>query len=71
MRLKILIVSTIMLVLFFANCKTNLKTGEGKMEKNKEIALGVSKSIMSGDWDKVNQLLDDNFVYIATSPYKK
>ncbi|OHD14920.1 MAG: hypothetical protein A2086_02440 [Spirochaetes bacterium GWD1_27_9] len=65
MNLKILIFSTIILILTFTGCKTNLKTGEDKMEKNKEIALGVSKSIMSGDWDKVNQLLDDNFTYIG------
>jgi hypothetical protein len=29
----------------------------------KELALGVSKAIMNGEWDKVDALLDDNFTY--------
>jgi predicted ester cyclase len=52
----------------FAQSKTNLKTKKGnKMEttQNKEIALNLSKSIMTGQWDKVNELLDDNFQYIG------
>ncbi|NVO03924.1 MAG: ester cyclase [Bacteroidetes bacterium] len=32
---------------------------------NKEIALGLSKAIMTGQWDKVEALLDDNFQYIG------
>lgn len=29
----------------------------------KEIALGVSKAIMNGEWEKVDELLDDSFIY--------
>jgi predicted ester cyclase len=38
-----------------------------KMEKsaNKEITLGLSKAIMTGEWDKVDTLLDENFQYIG------
>ncbi|HQZ99702.1 MAG TPA: hypothetical protein PLJ62_05870, partial [Thermoflexales bacterium] len=35
------------------------------MENKKEIALGLSRAIMKGEWDKVNELLDDKFVYIG------
>ena len=33
------------------------------MDQNKEIALNVSRAIMSGDWDKVDELLSDDFQY--------
>ena len=33
------------------------------LERNKEIALSVSRSIMNGDWEKVGELLDDDFTY--------
>ncbi len=36
-----------------------------KLEKNKEIALGLSKAIMNGNWDKVNELISDDFTYEA------
>ena len=52
----------------FAQSKTNLKTQKGnKMEttQNKETALNLSRAIMTGQWDKVNELLDDNFQYIG------
>lgn len=35
------------------------------MEQNKEIVLGVSRAIMNGEWDKVDMLLADDFVYIG------
>ncbi len=40
---------------------------EVKMETthNKETALNVSKAIMTGQWNKVNELLDDSFQYIG------
>ncbi len=31
------------------------------MEQNKEIALNVSRAIMNGEWDKVENLLADDF----------
>jgi len=36
-----------------------------KNDETKEIALNLSKAIMNGQWDKVDALLDDNFVYIG------
>ncbi|MGK5094318.1 ester cyclase [Deltaproteobacteria bacterium TL4] len=33
------------------------------LEQNKEIALEVSKSIMNGDWDKLDSFLATEFVY--------
>lgn len=36
-----------------------------QLEKNKEICLGVSKAIMTGDWEKVDALLSDDFQYIG------
>jgi len=35
------------------------------LETNKEIALNLSKAIMNGQWDNVNELLDDGFQYIG------
>ncbi len=35
------------------------------LEQNKKIALGVSQAIMNGDWEKVDELLDDNFIYVG------
>ncbi|MCP4139806.1 MAG: ester cyclase [Chloroflexi bacterium] len=35
------------------------------LEEKKEIALGVSKAIMNGEWEKVDELLDDDFTYIG------
>lgn len=34
-------------------------------EQNKKIALDVSRAIMNGEWDKVDALLADDFVYIG------
>ena len=36
-----------------------------QLEKNKEIALALSTSIMNGKWDKVAELLSDDFCYIG------
>jgi predicted ester cyclase len=36
-----------------------------EQSQNKEIALGLSKAIMTGQWENVNTLLDDNFSYIG------
>lgn len=33
------------------------------MEQNKEIALSVSKSILNGEWEKLNGLLAEEFTY--------
>lgn len=36
-----------------------------QLAKNKEIALELSTSIMSGKWDRVSELLSDDFSYIG------
>jgi predicted ester cyclase len=35
------------------------------MEDKKEIALNLSRAIMNGEWDKVENLLADDFQYIG------
>lgn len=35
------------------------------LEQKKETALGVSRAIMNGEWDKVDELLADDFTYIG------
>lgn len=35
------------------------------LQEKKEIALGVSKAIMNGEWEKVDELLDDSFTYVG------
>ncbi|MEW6563411.1 MAG: ester cyclase [Pseudomonadota bacterium] len=39
--------------------------GWGMSEQNKQVALDVSRAIMNGEWDKVDALLSDDFVYIG------
>jgi predicted ester cyclase len=34
-------------------------------EANKEVALNLSRAIMTGQWDQVDALLADNFAYIG------
>jgi len=36
-----------------------------ELEQNKEIALDVSKAIMNGEWEKVDNLLADDFTYVG------
>ena len=36
-----------------------------QLKVNKEVALNLSKAIMSGDWEKVNSLISDDFKYEA------
>jgi predicted ester cyclase len=33
------------------------------LENNKEVALSLSKAIMNGQWEEVNTILSDDFVY--------
>ncbi|MBT3323259.1 MAG: SnoaL-like domain-containing protein [Anaerolineae bacterium] len=35
------------------------------LEEKKGTALGVSKAIMNGEWEKVDELLDDSFTYVG------
>ena len=35
------------------------------LEEKKEIALGLSKAIMTGNWSKVDELIADEFTYKA------
>ncbi|MBU0553626.1 ester cyclase [Myxococcota bacterium] len=36
-----------------------------KHNNDTTIALGVSRAIMAGDWERVDALLDDDFVYVG------
>lgn len=36
-----------------------------ELESNKEIALGLSKAIMGGNWQEVDNLIADDFTYIG------
>lgn len=74
---KAVITLLIVLIIFVSGCsstkemnnsnfKTTKTNEEGvKMTEKKEITLKLSTSIMKGDWNKVEELLDDNFVYIG------
>ena len=35
------------------------------LEENKETALNLSRAIMNGDWDTVDESLDDEFTYVG------
>jgi len=47
------------------NIKKEYQMKNDLLEKNKEVCLGVSKAISSGDWEKVDELLADDFTYIG------
>ena len=52
------------LAIGFTACDKSKKNSEN-LEKNKKIAIGLSKAIMNAQWDKVDQLISDDFIYIA------
>ena len=65
--MKNVILSIILIVLsistgYSQTIKTSTKNGS---TTNKEIALSLSRAIMNGQWDKVDALLDANFIYIG------
>ena len=45
------------------NLKKEYQMKNDQLEINKEICLGVSQAISSGDWEKVDELLADDFTY--------
>ena len=47
------------------NLKKEYQMKNEQLEKNKEVCLGVSKAIMNGEWDKVEELLADDFTYVG------
>ncbi|RLD62546.1 MAG: hypothetical protein DRJ05_00020 [Bacteroidetes bacterium] len=47
------------------NLKKEYQMKSEQLEKNKEVCLGVSKAIMNGNWDEVDELLADDFTYIG------
>lgn len=65
--MKKIIITALLLTASVATTQvySQTKTQTKKMETtaNKETALNLSKAIMNGEWDKVDALLDDNFVY--------
>jgi len=66
--MKKVIVSLLIVVATSTVCYSQTKKSETKMEtlqQNKETTLNLSRAIMAGQWDKVNELLDDNFQYIG------
>lgn len=58
---------TISTSIIYAQTKKEKSKKSIKMDitQNKETALDLSKSIMNGDWKKVDELLDDNFKYFG------
>ncbi len=47
------------------NLKKEYQMKNEQLEKNKEICLGVSNAIAAGEWDKVDELLADDFTYVG------
>jgi|GEM_PF-6308185 len=35
------------------------------LEANKEVALNLSRAIMNGEWDKVDELISEDFTYVG------
>lgn len=62
--MKKLLLISISLFLIASNAKSQNIMNE-KVQSNKEVALNLSKAIMEGNWDEVNNLIADDFVYEA------
>jgi predicted ester cyclase len=60
LTLALVVLSTT--AVYSAPKKAEKKAGQSS---NKEITLGLSKAIMTGQWDKVDALLDDKFQYFG------
>ena len=72
--MKTIILICFSVILLAGCCQIHDKTGNQsiteksymeQLKMNKEIALNLSKSIMNGDWEQVDKLLADDFVYEA------
>ena len=57
----------ICIILLFAagNALSGGKTMNEQTTANKEVAINLSKAIMAGDWEKVENLIADDFKYEA------
>ena len=62
--MKKLLLISISLFLIASNAKSQKIMNE-QVQSNKEVALNLSKAIMTGNWDEVNNLIADDFVYEA------
>jgi len=47
------------------NAKSQEHMNNEQLKANKEVALDLSKAIMSGEWDKVDSLISNDFKYEA------
>ena len=61
---KLLLIS-ISLFLMMNNAQSGEKMNNEQLSQNKEVALNLSKAIMDGNWEKVDKLIDDDFMYEA------
>ncbi len=61
---KFLLIS-IFPLLIIGNAKSQERMNSEHSKANKEIALNLSKAIMSGEWEKVDSLISDDFMYEA------
>ncbi len=59
---SLVLVSLMLTTNIYAQTKQITKMKESA---NKEVTLGLSRAIMTGQWDKVDALLDDNFQYVG------
>ena len=61
---KFLLIS-IFLLSIIGNAKSQEHMNNEQLKANKEVALDLSKAIMSGEWDKVDSLISNDFKYEA------
>jgi len=61
---KFLLIS-ILFLLMIGNAKSQERMNSEQLKANKEVALNLSKAIMSGNWEKVDSLISDDFKYEA------
>ncbi|PLX18153.1 MAG: hypothetical protein C0599_12650 [Salinivirgaceae bacterium] len=61
---KYLLISVFFL-LILGSAKSQENMNNEQLKDNKEVALNLSRAIMSGDWEKVDHLISDDFKYEA------
>ena len=61
---KFLLIS-IFFLLIIGNAKSQERMNIEQLKANKEVALNLSKAIMSSEWGKVDSLISDDFKYEA------
>ena len=63
--MKQLLLISISLFFMASNAKSQKSMNIEQVKSNKEVALNLSKAIMAGNWEEVDKLIAEDFIYEA------